>query len=99
MGSNKKLGKLFLAEFIGTALLLAVGLSAVILNWGEGSFVAGLLPSAPLRRLLTGFMFGSTGCLITLSPVGKISGAHINPAVSLAFWMRGKMKTKALVGM
>lgn len=43
-------------------------------------------------------LFGSTGCLITLSPVGKISGAHINPAVSIAFWLRGKMKTYALLG-
>ncbi len=95
---SKSIFLLFAAEFIGTALLLGVGLSFVILDWGDGSFVARLIPSPDARRLLTGFLFGCTGCLITLSPVGKISGAHINPAMSFAFWLRGKMKTKALIG-
>ncbi|NHA02420.1 hypothetical protein G7092_01360 [Mucilaginibacter sp. HC2] len=98
MKLNRKLFRLFIAEFVGTALLLAIGLSAVILNWGKGSWTAALIPSVPYRRLLTGFLFGLTGCIISLSPVGKVSGAHINPAVSFAFWLRGKMKTKALVG-
>ncbi len=86
-----------LAEFTGTALLLAVGLSIVIFNWGSGSPLAKLVPYAPVRRLITGFLFGSTGCLITLSPVGKISGAHINPSVSLAFWLNRKMKAHAVL--
>jgi len=93
-----KLFKLFAAEFIGTALLLGIGLSFVILDWGDHSIVARLIPSVPARRLLTGFLFGCTGCLVTISPVGKISGAHINPAVSIAFWLRGKMKTEAMAG-
>ncbi len=95
---QKSLFRLCAAEFVGTALLLGVGLSFVIVDWGKGSVIAQWIPSAGARRLLTGFLFGSTGCLITLSPVGKISGAHINPAMSLAFWLRGKMKTRALFG-
>jgi len=89
---------LFFAEGIGTALLLAFGLSFVIFDWGTGSPVARFIPSEPLRRALTGFLFGTTGCLVTLSPVGRISGAHINPAVSLAFWLRGKMTTGTMIG-
>jgi aquaporin Z len=89
---------LFVAEFIGTALLLAVGLSMVILFWSKGSPMAGLLPNEPLRRALTGFLFGSTGCAIALSRVGKISGAHINPAVSFTFWCSGKMTFNAFLG-
>ncbi|GAB4056447.1 MIP/aquaporin family protein [Spirosoma litoris] len=89
---------LFCAEFIGTALLLSVGLSIVIFNWGTGSVMIDLIPSESLRRAVTGFLFGTTGCLITLSPVGRISGAHINPAVSVAFWLRGKMKTPIMIG-
>ena len=96
MHKRKELLKMCLSEFIGTGLLLAVGLSVVIFNWGQGSIVAKLLPSLPLRRAFTGFLFGTTGCLVTLSPVGRISGAHINPAVSIAFWLRGKMKTYAM---
>ena len=90
--------KLFVAEAIGTGLLLFFGISTVIFNWGEGSVVARLIPSESTRRLLTGFMFGSVGCLITISPVGKFSGAHINPAVTLAFWLRGKIRSVTMVG-
>jgi len=90
--------RLFLSEAIGTALLLFGGLSIVIFNWGEGSVVAKLIPSALARTILTGFMFGCVGCLVSLSHVGKISGAHINPAVSIAFWLRGKMKTNVMIG-
>ncbi len=82
---------LYVSEFVGTALLVAVGVSVVILDFGTGSPVARAIPDAGARRALTGFLFGAVGGLIALSPVGKISGAHINPAVTLAFWMRGKM--------
>ncbi|MGE5236792.1 MAG: MIP/aquaporin family protein [Acidobacteriota bacterium] len=81
----------FVSEFVGTALLVAVGVSLVILAFGRGSPVVGFLPSAGLRRLLAGFLFGTTGALIAISPVGKISGAHINPVVTFAFWLKGKM--------
>jgi aquaporin Z len=90
--------KLFVSEAIGVALLLFFGLSIVIFNLGEGSAVAKLIPSETLRTGLTGFLFGCVGCLVSLSPVGKISGAHINPAVSLAFWLRGKMHTSTMIG-
>ena len=90
--------KLFASEAAGTALLLFFGLNIVIFNWGEGSVVAKLIPSSFIRTILTGFMFGCVGCLVSLSFVGRISGAHINPAVSIAFWLRGKMKTNAMIG-
>jgi aquaporin Z len=90
--------KLFVSEMVGMTLLLFIGLSIVIFNWDEGSVVAKLIPSETIRTILTGFMFGCVGCSIALSPIGKISGAHINPAVSIAFWLRGKMKTAAMAG-
>ena len=73
---------LFLSEVIGTALLVLGGLTCVILMFGEGSPLPGLLPSVGLRSAITGFLFGTTGALIALSPVGTFSGAHINPAVT-----------------
>ena len=79
------------AEALGTALLIAVGCSLVIADFGTGSAVARLLPSAAARRALTGLLFGTTGALIALSPIGRWSGAHLNPVVTLAFWLRGRM--------
>jgi len=88
----------FWSELIGTALLVLIGLSLVILMFGAGSPMARLLPSESLRRLITGFLFGTTGALIALSPVGKVSGAHINPVVTLGFRLMDKMNSRVALG-
>jgi aquaporin Z len=81
--------ELLAAELVGTALLVAAGVSLVILDFGAGSRVAAALPSPLLRRIVTGFGFGAVGALIAVSPLGRISGAHINPVVTGAFWLKG----------
>lgn len=81
----------YAAEFLGTALLVFLGLSAVIYDFGPGSPVAALLPDPFARRLLTGFLFGGTGALLALSPLGRISGAHLDPVLSWAFWGVGSL--------
>ena len=63
------------AELVGTGLLVVVGLSIVIFDFGRGSPMLQLLPEDAARRLVTGLLFGSTGALIALSPLGKESGA------------------------
>ena len=89
---------LFASEFIGTALLVLVGLSFVILDFGKNSFMISLIPNEGIRRLTTGFLFGSTGALIAVSWIGKESGAHINPVVTLAFWSQGKIASSHAAG-
>jgi aquaporin Z len=89
--------KLFFSELVGTALLLLIGLSLVIFMFGANSPAAGLLPSVTVRRVITGFLFGGTGALIALSTVGKISGAHINPVVTMAFWLFKKIDFKTVI--
>jgi aquaporin Z len=74
-------------ELLGTALLLLGGMSAVALDFMPGSPVAAVLPSASARLLLTGALFAGTGSLVALTPFGRRSGAHINPAVTFAFWI------------
>jgi aquaporin Z len=88
----------YAAELAGTALLVLVGLSLVIFMWGSGSPMALLVPSEGLRRLITGFLFGCTGASIALSPVGRESGAHINPAVTFAFWLVRKLDAGTAAG-
>jgi aquaporin Z len=89
--------KFFISEFIGTALLLLVGLSVVIFMFGPGSPMAQLIPSVKVRQVITGFLFGATGASIALSPVGKVSGAHINPAVTMVFWLFRKIEGRLAV--
>jgi aquaporin Z len=50
------------------------------------------------RLLITGTLFAGTGSLVAISPLGRVSGAHLNPSVSLAFWLRGHMHPHDLAG-
>src|SRR5262245_29153081 len=45
-----------------------------------------------LRNLLMGLAMGSTAVAIICSPLGKRSGAHFNPAVTLTFLRLGKIQ-------
>ena len=88
----------FVSELVGTALLVFGGLSIVILMSGEGSPMVRLVPNALLRTILTAFLFGTIGGGIALSWVGRESGAHINPAVTMAFWLVRKLDMRAAAG-
>lgn len=90
--------RLYAAELAGTALLVAAGVSIVIAMFGRGSPVPALVRSAGLRRLITGFLFGLVGALISVSRLGKVSGAHINPAVTIAFVAEGKLAARDALG-
>lgn len=86
------------AEGLGTAALVLGGLSAVCLDFGAGSPVPHLVHSASLRLLITGLLFAGTGSLIAISPLGRQSGAHLNPSVTLAFWSSGHVSRSDLGG-
>jgi aquaporin Z len=83
-------------EAAATALLLIAGLSAVCFDFG---------PSSPLRHLgtsprllITGLLFAGAGSLLAISPLGRRSGAHLNPVVTLAFWTQGKVHRHDVAG-
>lgn len=79
------------AELVGTAVLLLGGVSAICLDFGAGSPVAAVLPSSSLRLLLTGMLFAACGSLFAITPLGRLSGAHLNPSVTVGFWLHGKV--------
>ena len=85
-------------ELAGTAILLLGGLSAICLDFSANSPVASVLPSHSARLLLTGTLFAGTGSLVALSPLGRRSGAHLNPAVTLAFTLRRHLHPSDVVG-
>jgi len=53
--------------------------------------VVAVLPNELLRRFLIGLAMGATAITIVYSPIGKRSGAHFNPAVTLTFLRLGKI--------
>jgi len=50
-----------------------------------------LLPGNASRRLLMGIAMGATAILIIHSPMGKRSGAHFNPAITMTYFRLGKI--------
>src|SRR5262245_55645347 len=90
--------RLFFSELTGTALLVLGGLSVVIVMFGDGSPMMRWLPNEKVRMAVTAFLFGTIGSSIALSRIGKESGAHINPAVTLAFWLMRKLDARAASG-
>src|SRR5579859_2347668 len=81
----------YAAELVGTAFLLFAGVSAVVFDFGVGSPLLSAVPDKSVRLLITGLLFAGSSSLVAISPLGKLSGGHINPAVTLAFWAQGKM--------
>jgi len=82
----------YCSEFIGTALLLFIGIGAISLNFGSHSFIPQFIPDQSIRLLITGLMFAGGATLIIYSSLGQRSGGHINPAVTLSFWILNKIK-------
>lgn len=76
------------AEFIGTAMLLisVVGSGIMAETLAQGNTAVALLANA----IATGAMLYA---LITT--LGPVSGAHFNPAVTLAFALRGEIAPRA----
>ncbi len=95
---NANAWRLWASELIGTAALVAAGGSLVVIDFAPSSPVVAGLPEAAARRALTGLLFGSVGALIAISPVGRTSGAHINPVVTLAFWLERRMASSLALG-
>ncbi len=49
------------------------------------------LPDPFVRRVLTGLAMGGTAVALIFSPIGKRSGAHMNPAITFTFFRLGKI--------
>ena len=82
----------YLMEAAELGLFMISACTFTVLLEHPGSPAHGLLPDATLRRVLMGAAMGLTAILIIYSPWGKQSGAHMNPAVTLAFLRLRKVR-------
>lgn len=84
--------RLYGCEAIATAVLMMVGLVGVILLTAPGTWPAHVLTTHPhIQTALCGLCFGLAGTLAAMTPFGKVSGAHLNPSVTLAFMLSKKI--------
>lgn len=80
--------KRYLTEFIGTFWLVLGGCGSAAL--------AAAFPEVGIGLLGVSFAFGLTVLTIAYS-LGHISGAHLNPAVSVGLWIGGRFSAKDLI--
>ena len=78
--------KKYWAELIGTFILVFTGTGAIVTNELYAS----------VTHLGVGLTFGLVVMAVIFS-IGEISGAHINPAVSIAFWVAKRMDGKEVL--
>lgn len=79
---NRELKK-YLAEALGTAVLVLFGCGTAVVTGGN--------------LIATSLAFGLTIVAMAYA-IGDISGCHVNPAVSLAMAIRGKLTAKEFFG-
>jgi glycerol uptake facilitator-like aquaporin len=80
-----------LAEFIGTALLLAIVTGSGIMGEALGAGNAAVV-------LLGNSIATGCGLYVLIMLLASISGAHLNPAVSIMGWRMGKLNLPELYG-
>ncbi|WP_111719500.1 aquaporin [Homoserinimonas sp. OAct 916] len=83
----------FIAEALGTALLVFFGVGVATLSFGFA--MTGQSTSAGV--VATALAFGLI-MLVLAYGIGPITGAHVNPAVTMGFWVGGRIGIVEAVG-
>src|SRR5688572_12074505 len=54
----------YVCEYLGTAIMMTIGIGAVALFWGRASPMPEIIPSTRLRLFCTGLLFAGGGTLV-----------------------------------
>jgi len=82
----------YLSEAAGLGAFMVSACAFAVLLFHPASPAVGGVEGEAARRVLMGAAMGLTNVLLVHSPWGMRSGAHNNPAVTLAFYRLGKVK-------
>ena len=77
----------YFAELLGTFALVFCGTGAIIINQESGGAVTHVGVAITFGLIIAAMIYA----------LGNISGAHLNPAVSIAFWLAGKFPVKEIL--
>jgi aquaporin Z len=83
--------RLYVDEGVELALFMISACFFTVWLFDPACPILHFLPSSALRRLLMGISMGVTAILIIRSPMGKRSGAHFNPVITMTFFRLGKI--------
>ena len=83
--------RLYVDEGVELAIFMISACFFTVWLFDPASPILRLLPSSVVRRLWMGVSMGMTAILIIRSPMGKRSGAHFNPAITLTYFRLGKI--------
>ena len=84
---NTELSKRAISEMIGTFALVFIGTGAIVVNDVTGGAISHLGIAVAFGLVVMTMIYA----------VGDVSGAHLNPAVSLAFWVARRLPGRELV--
>src|SRR5689334_3267600 len=76
--------KKYAAELIGTFALVFCGTGAIVINEQSGGVVTHVGIAVTFGAIVMAMIYA----------VGGISGAHLNPAVTIGFWIAGRLPSK-----
>ena len=82
----------YLMEAAELGLFMMSACAFTVLLFHPMSAVAQSIQSDTVRRMLMGVAMGSTAVAIIFSPLGKRSGGHFNPSVTLTYFRLGKIE-------
>jgi aquaporin Z len=82
----------YLMEMSELGLYLFVACVAATSLQHPASIVRQSISSGVARRALMGLVMGATTIAIVISPCGKRSGGHLNPAITFTFYRLGKVE-------